>query len=288
MHARDERLEKQRPPRVAVNDQPSIVSIISGEFDEITDMNDALLAIIGYDREDLGRGSFELARTDTQRIRGSGRIVARAGLALRSFQSNRKGTTSARTAPGSPYWWRRPFLKLAAHIDGSPCDRLAMHQRAGERRFETAEFSQIIGKSRELRNSLSQVALVAPTDATVLILGETGTGKELIARAIHELSSRRNFPFVTLNCAAIPSGLLESELFGYERGAFTGALQKKNRPFEMAHRGTLFLDEVGDIPLELQPKLLRALQEKSLKRLGSTRSTSIDIRLVAANRQIGI
>jgi len=117
------------------------------------------------------------------------------------------------------------------------------------------------------------------------VLGETGTGKELVALALHRLSPRRNFPFISVNCAAIPTGLLESELFGYEKGAFTGALQQKIGRFEMANRGTLFLDEVGDIPLELQPKLLRALQEKCFERLGSTRTTPIDIRLVAATNQ---
>jgi transcriptional regulator with GAF, ATPase, and Fis domain len=129
------------------------------------------------------------------------------------------------------------------------------------------------------------VEVVAPTDANVLILGETGTGKELVARAIHRISPRRNLPFITLNCAAIPTGLLESELFGYERGAFTGALQQKIGRFEMAHRGTLFLDEVGDIPLDLQPKLLRALQEKAFERLGGTKTIPIDVRLVAATNR---
>jgi formate hydrogenlyase transcriptional activator len=136
-----------------------------------------------------------------------------------------------------------------------------------------------------MKRVMGQVEVVAPTDATVLILGETGTGKELIARAIHRMSPRRNLPFITLNCAAIPTGLLESELFGYERGAFTGALSQKIGRFEMAHRGTLFLDEVGDIPLDLQPKLLRALQEKSFERLGGTRTIPIDVRLVAATNR---
>jgi len=132
---------------------------------------------------------------------------------------------------------------------------------------------------------LGEVATVAPTDATVLILGETGTGKELIARAVHRMSARKDHPFVTLNCAAIPTGLLESELFGYEKGAFTGALGQKIGRFEMAHRGTLFLDEVGDIPLDLQPKLLRALQEKAFERLGGTKTIPIDVRLVAATNR---
>ena len=155
----------------------------------------------------------------------------------------------------------------------------------GRRRRGQQGFEDIVGSSVALKRVQRQVKLVAPTDATVLILGETGTGKELIARAIHRLSPRRNCPFITLNCAAIPSGLLESELFGYERGAFTGALSQKIGRFEMAHRGTLFLDEVGDIPLEFQPKLLRALQEKSFERLGGTRTIPIDVRLLAATNR---
>jgi len=146
-------------------------------------------------------------------------------------------------------------------------------------------FEEIIGTSAAMKRVMGQVEVVAPTDATVLVLGETGTGKELVARAIHRLSPRRNLPFISLNCAAIPTGLLESELFGYERGAFTGALGQKIGRFEMAHRGTLFLDEVGDIPLDLQPKLLRALQEKSFERLGGTRTIPIDVRLVAATNR---
>ena len=149
----------------------------------------------------------------------------------------------------------------------------------------THNFDEIIGSNAGLRRVVKQVEVVAPTDATVLILGETGTGKELIARALHRLSSRKNLPFVSLNCAAIPTGLLESELFGYERGAFTGALSRKLGRFELANGGTLFLDEVGDIPLDLQPKLLRALQEKAFERLGGTKTILIDVRLVAATNR---
>jgi formate hydrogenlyase transcriptional activator len=148
-----------------------------------------------------------------------------------------------------------------------------------------AEFGQIVGDSPALKAALDLVAVVAPTNSGVLIQGETGTGKELIARAIHNLSDRRELPFVKLNCAAIPLGLLESELFGHEKGAFTGAIAQKTGRFELAHRGTLFLDEVGDIPLELQAKLLRVLQEQEFERLGSNRTHKVDVRLVAATHR---
>ena len=143
----------------------------------------------------------------------------------------------------------------------------------------------IVGRHGGLREVLSQVEIVAPTNATVLISGETGTGKELIARAIHELSPRRNRNLVKLNCAAIPGGLLESEFFGHERGAFTGALMQKKGRFELADGGSLFLDEIGDIPLELQPKLLRAVQEQEFERLGSTRTIEANVRMIAATHR---
>jgi transcriptional regulator with GAF, ATPase, and Fis domain len=143
----------------------------------------------------------------------------------------------------------------------------------------------IIGSSKEITSVVDQVRLVAPTDSTVLIQGETGTGKELFARAVHNLSRRSRGPFVTLNCAAIPAGLLESELFGHERGAFTGAVAQRIGRFEMANGGTLFLDEIGDMALDLQAKLLRVLQEQSFERLGSTRTSSANVRLVAATNR---
>jgi formate hydrogenlyase transcriptional activator len=144
------------------------------------------------------------------------------------------------------------------------------------------EFRGIVGSHAKLKAVIENIQIVAPADSTVLILGETGTGKELIARAIHDLSPRGHAPFIKVNCAAIPSGLLESELFGHERGAFTGAIAQKIGRFELANKGTLFLDEVGDIPLELQPKLLRILQEQEFERLGSTRTQRVDVRVVAA------
>jgi len=146
-------------------------------------------------------------------------------------------------------------------------------------------FEDIVGKSAALRKVLQQIGIVAPTDSTVLLHGETGTGKELVARAIHSLSSRKGRTFVRLNCAAIPSGLVESELFGHERGAFTGALMQKKGRFEIANQGTLFLDEIGDISLELQPKLLRALQEQEFERLGSAKTIRVDVRLIAATHR---
>ena len=164
--------------------------------------------------------------------------------------------------------------------------KLAQEKRYLESEIRTEyNFESIIGEHPVLKRILRQVETVAPTTSTVLILGETGTGKELIARAIHNLSGRRERTFVKLNCASLPTGLLESELFGHEKGAFTGAISQKIGRLELANKGTLFLDEVGDIPLEIQPKLLRALQEKEFERLGSTRTIHVDVRLIAATNR---
>ena len=157
-----------------------------------------------------------------------------------------------------------------------PCERASP---------EVSRFDQIIGNSPALEFVLSEVERVAPTDSTVLVLGETGTGKELIAHAIHNLSARCGRPFVKLNCSAIPFDLLESELFGHEKGAFTGAISQKIGRFEMADTGTLFLDEIGDLPHALQPKLLRVLQEQEFERLGSGRTHRINVRVVAATHR---
>jgi formate hydrogenlyase transcriptional activator len=157
--------------------------------------------------------------------------------------------------------------------------------RHDPRQTQSSFLDTIVGRHGGLRAVLSQVEIVAPTNATVLISGETGTGKELIARAIHELSPRHNRNLVKLNCAAIPAGLLESELFGHERGAFTGALMQKKGRFELADGGSLFLDEIGDISLELQPKLLRAVQEQEFERLGSARTIEVNVRMIAATHR---
>jgi PAS domain S-box-containing protein len=168
-------------------------------------------------------------------------------------------------------------------------DRLTQEKQYLEEEINLENrFEDIIGESTGLRSVLKEIETVAPTDATVLIQGETGTGKELLARALHRLSPRRDRTFVKLNCAAIPAGLLESELFGHEKGAFTGAIARKLGRVELAHEGTLFLDEIGEMPLELQPKLLRALQEREFERLGGSRPISVNVRLIAAtNRDLG-
>jgi formate hydrogenlyase transcriptional activator len=168
-------------------------------------------------------------------------------------------------------------------VDTSNCQHKA-HCLQEDIRGE-ADFPEIIGQSPTLREVLDFVEMVAPSDATVLLLGETGTGKELIARAIHDRSPRKNQALVKINCAAIPRGLLESELFGHERGAFTGAIAQKAGRIELADQGTLFLDEIGDIPLELQPKLLRVLQEREFERVGGTRTKQVDVRIVAATHR---
>jgi formate hydrogenlyase transcriptional activator len=174
-------------------------------------------------------------------------------------------------------------------FEGSGVDTSLIIPEVEDEIHSEMNFEQIVGKSAALRHVLKQVETVAPTESTVMIYGETGTGKELVARALHNLSPRRAGAFVKLNCAAIPTGLLESELFGHEKGAFTGAIAQRIGRFELASRGTVFLDEIGEIPLELQPKLLRVLQEREFERLGGTRTLRTEARLIAAtNRDLTV
>ena len=202
--------------------------------------------------------------------------------------------SAAPFTPDEMNWSSRAAAQIAIALENALAfreiaalkDRLARENIYLEEEIRGAQhFGEIVGESRALKRILSQVATVAATDATVLLLGETGTGKELIARAVHSAGERRGRSLVTVNCATSPAGLLESEWFGHERGAFTGALAQKIGRFELAHQGTLFLDEIGDVPLELQSKLLRALQQREIERLGSTRTIRVDFRLIAATNR---
>ena len=287
-HDRDEKLRRSRARARHTPPESSIAGIVSGEFDRIPEANDAFLALAGYSREDLLTGRLHWPDLTPPEYAALDDLAHEEGLRFGACTPYEKELLRKDRT-------RVPVLVATAVLKLSPFRWITFVQDLRERdqleniRDEDAEgqqnFEEMVGNSAALRRILRQLEVVAPTDANVLILGETGTGKELVARAIHRLSPRKNSPFITLNCAAIPTGLLESELFGYERGAFTGALSQKIGRFELAHRGTLFLDEVGDIPLDLQPKLLRALQEKSFERLGGTRTIPIDVRLIAATNR---
>jgi PAS domain S-box-containing protein len=285
-HDRDEELRRSRAHTRAVLPEASVSGVVSGEFDRVTEVNDTFLALSGYSREEL----CAMPWTD---------LTPAEYLALDEI-AHEEGLLFGSCTPYEKELIRKdgrrvPVLVVNAVLKLSPFRWITfvqdlsqqLHERTAQHITDEsdADFGEMVGSSTALRRVQRLIEVVAPTDATVLILGETGTGKELVARAVHRLSLRRDHPFVILNCAAIPTGLLESELFGYERGAFTGALSQKIGRFELAHRGTLFLDEVGDIPLELQPKLLRALQEKAFERLGGTKTIPIDVRLIAATNR---
>jgi PAS domain S-box-containing protein len=287
-HERAEKLQRSRGRLRPLPAESTIAGIVSGEFDGIPEANDTFLELVGYSREDLQAGLLRWPDLTPPEYLELDELAHEEGLrfgACTPFEKEllRKDGTRVPVLVATAVLKLSPFKWITFVRDLRERDR---QENVDEEVVELKHnFEEIIGNSTAMKRVMSQVEVVAPTDATVLILGETGTGKELIARALHKMSPRRNLPFITLNCAAIPTGLLESELFGYERGAFTGALSQKIGRFEMAHRGTLFLDEVGDIPLDLQPKLLRALQEKSFERLGGTRTIPIDVRLVAATNR---
>ena len=289
--ARHEQHEKLLRSRARVGPVPSgaaIAGIVSGEFDRISEANDAFLDLAGYSPEDLLSGALHWPDLTPPEYSALDELAHEEGLrfgACTPYEKEfvRKEGTRVPVLVATAVLKLSPFRWITFVQDLRQRDR---NESIGDEDLEDKQnFVEMVGNSAALRRILRHVEVVAPTDANVLILGETGTGKELVARAVHRLSPRRNHPFVTLNCAAIPTGLLESELFGYEKGAFTGALSQKMGRFELAHRGTLFLDEVGDIPLDLQPKLLRALQEKAFERLGGTRTIPIDVRLVAATNR---
>ena len=287
-HKRDEKLRRSRERVRTVPAESTIVGVVAGEFDRIPEANDTFLDLVGYSREDLRAGRLIWPDLTPKEYVGLDEFAHEEGLrfgACTPFEKEliRKDGVRVPVLVATAVLKLSPFRWITFVTDLRERDR--QEDVEGQAFEVTQNFEEIIGSSAAIKRVMGQVEVVAPTDATVLILGETGTGKELIARAIHRMSPRRNLPFISLNCAAIPTGLLESELFGYERGAFTGALGQKIGRFEMAHRGTLFLDEVGDIPLDLQPKLLRALQEKSFERLGGTRTIPIDVRLVAATNR---
>jgi formate hydrogenlyase transcriptional activator len=287
-HDRDEKLRHSQARTRPVPAESTIVGVISGEFDHISEANDTFLELVGYSREDFLNGQLMWPSLTPPEYTVLDEFAHEEGLrfgACTPFEKEliRKDGTRIPVLLTTAVLKLSPFRWITFVTDLRERDR--QENVEGDLAGVTLDFGEIVGNSVALKRMMGQVEVVAPTDATVLILGETGTGKELIARAIHRMSPRRNLPFISLNCAAIPTGLLESELFGYERGAFTGALAQKIGRFEMAHRGTLFLDEVGDIPLDLQPKLLRALQEKSFERLGGTRTIPIDVRLVAATNR---
>lgn len=263
----------------------------------VLDANDRYLKLVGYSREDLTSARLnwrditpkEQWKLDDEAIRQT-----RRNGACSSYEKEyiRKDGTRVPVLLAHAMLGSSEEQGVACFFDLS--ERKLVEKLTEEKLYLEDEiraeynFEEIVGQSSALKLVLGQVETVAPTDSTALILGESGTGKELIARAIHDHSARRESTFVKLNCAAIPTGLLESELFGHERGAFTGAIAQRLGRLELAHRGTLFLDEVGDIPLELQPKLLRVLQEKEFERLGSTRTIRVDIRLIAAtHRNLG-
>jgi PAS domain S-box-containing protein len=287
-HTRDEKLRTSRPRVKPIGPHTKVAGVVSGEFDRILEANDTFLELTGYSSEDLLDGRVSWLELTPPEYAALDEVAHEEGLrfgACTPYEKEliRKDGVRVSVLLTNAVLKLLPFQWIAFIQDLGDLDQAGLLE--AEDPENRQEFKELIGDGPAMRRVERQIEVVAPTDATVLILGETGTGKELVARAIHRMSPRKHLPFVTLNCAAIPTGLLESELFGYERAAFTGALQQKIGRFEIAHKGTLFLDEVGDIPLDLQPKLLRALQEKAFERLGGTKTIPIDVRLVAATNR---
>ena len=267
---------------------PNAMFVVDPAQDRILEVNDAACRLLGYPRQKLlaEMGISDIHPHELKELQEFAQEIIGKGTA----SSDRLSCLSAagRTIPvvihGSVFEDHdgRQLLRTIV-IDAA--DRFAVQQALDDEVRSSHDYEEITGRSPALERVLAQVGRVAPTDSTVLILGETGTGKELICRAIHHASLRRDRPLVKLNCAAIPSGLIESELFGHEKGAFTGAIQQKRGRFELAHEGTIFLDEIGDIPLETQPKLLRLLQEQEFERVGGNTTIDVDVRVIAATHR---
>ena len=271
---------KQLPPG------STIVGIVSGELDRVTEASDSFLAIVGYTRDELAAGKLHWVDITAPEFLASDERAHEEGLrygACTPYEKEfvRKDGVRVPTLVTRAVLNLSPFRWITFVQDLSERDREAVGEKAGVER----KCAEIVGDSAALRRVLGLMEIVAPTDATVLILGETGTGKGWWRRRSCRMSPRHLRPFVTLNCAAIPTEASGERAVRLRRGAFTGALSQKIGRFEMANQGTLFLDEVGDIPIDLQPKLLRALQEKEFERLGGTRTIPIDVRLLAATNR---
>jgi formate hydrogenlyase transcriptional activator len=266
---------------------PNAMFAVDVETERIVEANDAASALLEYSKDDL-MSSVRIRDIHPQEelFRSFSEQVYRNGTA----QTEKLNciTATGRSVPVlilATVWEDPSGRKLIRAVVVDNLAKQALEQALMDEVKTRYPYDEIIGHSEALRQVLRQADLVAPTNASVLILGETGTGKELICRGIHHRSPRHDKPLTTLNCAAIPSGLVESELFGHEKGAFTGAIAQKRGKFELAHGGTIFLDEIGDVPLETQPKLLRVLQEQKFERLGGTRTIKVDTRVIAATHR---
>ena len=267
---------------------PNPTFVIDPESDRYVEVSKGYCELLGYREDELCSTirPTDIHPDELAQFQEFGEKVRRNGFA--ATEQLTCLTSNGRNIPVKVYATLTPGREghmLVRAIVVETLDRRSMEVALHDEVKTQYDYEDIIGESVAIREMFQQVELVSQTDAAVLILGETGTGKELICRAIHHRSRRGSSPLVKLNCAAIPSGLVESELFGHEKGAFTGAISRKLGRFELAHGGTIFLDEIGDIPLELQPKLLRILQEQEFERVGGTRSIKIDTRLIAATHR---
>ena len=267
---------------------PNPTFVIDPESNRYVEVNKGYCELLGYREDELCSTirPTDIHPDELDQLQEFGEKVRRNGFA--ATEQLTCLTSNGRNIPVKVYATLTPGREghmLVRAIVVETLDRRSMEVALHDAVKTQYDYEDIIGESVAIREMFQQVELVSQTDASVLILGETGTGKELICRAIHHRSRRGSSPLVKLNCAAIPSGLVESELFGHEKGAFTGAISRKLGRFELAHGGTIFLDEIGDIPLELQPKLLRILQEREFERVGGTRSIKVDTRLIAATHR---